>query len=128
MNLGRNLPAGSGYRVTIHTCDVADAGTDARIQLQLTGDGGTGPLVELKTASSDPFERGIFDTHFFSAADLGHLRSARIVSNMKGDKPGWCLDYLNVTRYQDGQEVEWFDWLLAQSWLDKNAADRTFGR
>jgi hypothetical protein len=57
VNLGRNLPAGSGYRVTIHTCDVADAGTDARIQLQLTGDGGTGSLVELKTASSDPFER-----------------------------------------------------------------------
>lgn len=81
-------------------CDFRNAGTDCRVFLQLSGEGCTGPPMELQAAGGQlvaaaSFQRGCVDGFTLQLPVLGPLRSATVW--MEGCASPWHLDLIAVT-------------------------------
>lgn len=100
------------YRVSVKTADVGDAGTDSDIWITLYGSNGQTIREELThnnwIATNPPnffggidnFERNrmdIFDLQ--QQADLGALQKIVVESDDTGNKPGWALEYVVVSKH-----------------------------
>lgn len=89
------------------TCDVDDAGTDARVEARLNGDISS-PWFVLDHPAEE-FERGGIDTFTFTMPNLGPIRSVDIALDNTGDN--WCLDEV-IVRGPDGVTVHPYrNWL-----------------
>ena len=66
------------YTVYVHTADVAGAGTDANVYLELNGDFGSSGPRRLHASWKNCFERGHVDEFALGSVELGDLRSVRV--------------------------------------------------
>lgn len=95
------------YNVLLVTCDVDDAGTDARVEARLNGDI-SGPWFLLDLPGEE-FERGRTDSFSFTMQRLGPIRSVDLAVDSNGDP--WCLDEV-IVRGPDGVTVHpYHNWL-----------------
>lgn len=95
------------YTIQVVTCDVDDAGTDARVEARLNGDISS-PWFVLDRPNEE-FERGRTASFHFTMPDLGPIRSVDIAFDNRGD--AWCLDEV-VVRGPDGVTVHPYrNWL-----------------
>ncbi|MED1667029.1 PLAT/LH2 domain-containing protein [Brevibacillus laterosporus] len=89
-NNNQDVVAAYNYAVTIETADIADAGTNSNIYVQLIGTSDSSPLVLLNKPGYDDFERGAIDTYYISSPQyLGTITTIKIYSDGTGYKPGW---------------------------------------
>ncbi len=65
-------------QVTVVTADKRGAGTDGSVELSLTGQKGSTPLVSLYNDYWYNFERGRTDTFEVTASDVGAIQSANL--------------------------------------------------
>ncbi|EDQ93112.1 uncharacterized protein MONBRDRAFT_31037 [Monosiga brevicollis MX1] len=89
------------WKCTIYTSDVANAGTDANVFMQVYGKKGKTDVVPLKN-KSDTFERGQTDELRVQLINVGSLRKLRVWHDNKGMASGWHLDRIVLSR--DGEE------------------------
>ncbi|MCM3272653.1 PLAT/LH2 domain-containing protein [Paenibacillus elgii] len=104
------------YTVTVKTADVADAGTNSKIQIKLHGNNGDAGWFDLNGSSSDPFERNAVDKDIFTLSDLGTVKTLEIFSDGSGNKSGWKVEYIKVN---DGTNT-WF--FYYNNWIGENGA------
>ncbi|WKK24015.1 PLAT/LH2 domain-containing protein [Streptomyces olivoreticuli] len=83
------------YDVDIYTANIRDAGTDARVQIQLIGEKGKSPEIELNNPGDD-FEQGQWGHYRLSIDDIGDLKRVRLFHNNGGMQPGWCMGALAI--------------------------------
>jgi hypothetical protein len=67
------------YKVFVKTSDIASAGTDANVYIQLFGKHSNTDRIELKSSGmhKNKFERGHSDAFEISATDVGKIKSIR---------------------------------------------------
>ncbi|XP_043937953.1 lipoxygenase homology domain-containing protein 1 isoform X2 [Protopterus annectens] len=85
------------YEVTVVTGNQRNAGTNAKVFLQLYGDKGKTEVIFLKSRS-DNFERGSVDVFKVEAADVGKVYKLRIGHDGTGIGPGWFLENVTIKR------------------------------
>ncbi|MGW0536577.1 PLAT/LH2 domain-containing protein [Streptomyces sp. NPDC003032] len=83
------------YRLLVDTAAVADAGTDATVRVQLIGEKGRSPEIELNTEGND-FEAGSRGSYEVTIDDIGGLKQVRFFHDNSGSWPGWCLGHCQV--------------------------------
>ena len=83
-------------KVATYTGNHPDASTDARIYLDLYGEGGHVRDLYLED-QGDNFQVGTEDVFFFPNPQLGPLTSARLTHDDSGDSPNWYLNRIEVT-------------------------------
>lgn len=94
------------YNIEVRTCNVEDAGTDARVEIRLNGSG----WINLDNPGDDR-ERGKTDRYNFTLSDLGPITSADIAFDRRGDSPNWCLEEV-VVRGPGGVTIHpYHNWL-----------------
>ncbi len=89
------------YRVDLKTGDLKNAGTDARVYMQLVGAGRDGRRCRLDN-SADNFERGQLDRFDVDYEDVGWVNEIGLLNDNSGDKPGWYVDDITVTDKDTG--------------------------
>ena len=87
------------YRVTIHTGDAKDAGTQANVTLVLSGQKGRSPELHPKKSETyhTKFCRDQLDTFSFNGVPhLGDLSKLQIWHDNSGPKSGWFVKSVYV--------------------------------
>ena len=84
-------PAGVVWNLTVHTSDISNAGTDAKVFFCLYGNKGKSDELELGN-HSDTFERGESDSFKVETAEVGKPYKMRVWHDNGGRGPGWHLD------------------------------------
>ena len=74
------------------TADVANAGTDARVFLQMYGVSGKKTEEKDLRNKTDNFEQGQTDKFKIEAADIGRIQKIRIGHDGAGMFSGWFLE------------------------------------
>ncbi|KAL7062668.1 hypothetical protein AAHC03_0509 [Spirometra sp. Aus1] len=109
-----NPPQLCHYKVRIHTGDRADAGTDARVFLNIFGEMGDTGDRQLKKSSKNikKFARGKVDEFIIDAVHLGEIQKIRIGHDGKGAHPGWFLHEVTIEELENPQNSLTFlcDW------------------
>lgn len=86
------------YKITVHTANVKDAGTDADIYISIYGSKSS--LLEQKLHDSndkDDFEADdVNKISLQSPYDLGDIEKITIWHDNSGEKPGWYLNYVQI--------------------------------
>ena len=77
------------YTVYVHTADVAGAGTDANVYLELNGDFGSSGPRRLHASWKNCFERGHVDEFALGSVELGDLRSVRVGHDGAAELTEW---------------------------------------
>ncbi|KAF8697175.1 hypothetical protein HU200_036174 [Digitaria exilis] len=93
------------FEILVKTGGRKNAGTDARVSLQVSG--ATGPAVTITNLESlgrmaaghDYFERGNLDRYRCLSGEPCKLL---IKSDGTGNKPGWYVEYVTVTQLRHG--------------------------
>lgn len=114
----RPVTAQTGYMVEVHTCPRADSGTDSLIQMELdirdpewnfrTLKGWTQDLTYKLSDGREynDHERDRWDRYFFpESTPTAHIEGLWLLSNGRGNKPGWCWDRHYVTRIENGRSI-----------------------
>jgi hypothetical protein len=112
------------YRVVTDTGTASGAGTDADVYLTLYGDRTVGREQELDNGD-DNFENGASDTFRVEDDDLGNLVALRIRHNNQGDRAGWFLDRVVVTR-ENPPTTQWV--FPCGRWLARDEDDGSTDR
>lgn len=86
----------AGTSVTIVTGDIDDAGTDADVRIQLSGEQWQSSPVLLDSADND-FEKGDKDTFTLAGIPAGDIRKVKLWHDDTGEKPGWYVEDVRVT-------------------------------
>jgi hypothetical protein len=94
----------STYKIDVTTGNIDDAGTDANVYLILQGNGQTTNPMLLDTAGND-HERGQTGTYVMRTSDTDPIARIRIYHDNTGNKPGWFLEKIVVTRQETN--VQW---------------------
>ncbi|KAL4660900.1 lipoxygenase homology domain-containing protein 1-like [Arapaima gigas] len=109
------------YTIQVKTSDVAGAGTDANVFINMFGENGdTGPIALKASGNTNKFERK--QTDVFRYADvlsLGEMCKIRIWHDNKGLAPGWHLEYIEVNDEIMDQTFRF----PCDRWLAKNKDD-----
>ncbi|XP_028761123.1 PLAT domain-containing protein 3-like [Neltuma alba] len=90
------------YIVRVKTGDRKDAGTDSVIGLKLTSSSGDSFTVNnlqswgIMAPGHDYFERGNLDV-FSGTGTCLSVCDITVTSNGEGNKPGWYLDFVDIT-------------------------------
>uniref|UniRef100_A0A8C9SD10 Lipoxygenase homology PLAT domains 1 n=1 Tax=Scleropages formosus TaxID=113540 RepID=A0A8C9SD10_SCLFO len=87
------------YTIQVKTSDIAGAGTDANVFINMFGENGdTGPVALKESGNTNKFERKQTDVfHFADILSLGEMCKIRIWHDNKGLAPGWHLEYIEVS-------------------------------
>ncbi|XP_054776033.1 PLAT domain-containing protein 3-like [Prosopis cineraria] len=108
------------YIVRVKTGDRKDAGTDSMISLRLSSPSNSFTVNNLRDwgimgPGHDYFERGNLDVFSGTGPCLG-VCAITVTSNGEGNKPGWYLDYVEVT--STGPKVAFVvnQWLALDEW------------
>eukprot|EP00899_Mesostigma_viride_P015258 jgi/Mesvir1/23733/Mv18674-RA.1 len=112
------------YQVAVKTGDVRNAGTDARVYVQLFGSqGGPTGQIWLESAKKQ-FERNDLDEFTITAPDVGVIQKLRVGHDNSGSGPGWFLDYVQIRNASSGAT-----WRFpCARWLDKKEEDGAIER
>ena len=106
------------YTVTVHTSDVKNAGTDATVSVELTGDAGKMGWTKLPDGKGDPFERGKVDVFEIEGFDVGKTEKLGIKHDNKGYGPSWHLALVEVRNNGTGENVMF----PCDNWLSKETS------
>ena len=79
------------YEVTVTTGDVAEAGTDCKINMTVFGTKGSSGPLELEKRQ-DRFERARTDLIRMEIDDVAPLKKVRLELTGKGSRPNWFLE------------------------------------
>ncbi|WP_370421958.1 PLAT/LH2 domain-containing protein [Streptomyces sp. QH1-20] len=93
------------YSITIKTANVANAGTDANVKIQLIGEKGKSPEIPLDKPGKDDFEQGDLAVYEVTIDDIGNLKKARLFHDNSGARAGWCMRALDI-RWSENQQVQ----------------------
>uniref|UniRef100_A0A8C5H6N3 Lipoxygenase homology domain-containing protein 1-like n=1 Tax=Gouania willdenowi TaxID=441366 RepID=A0A8C5H6N3_GOUWI len=85
------------YEITVVTGDLAFAGTNARVFIQIYGDNGKTEVITLESRSNN-FERDTIEEDVFTvtAVDLGPLKKLRIRHDNSNSHSTWYLDRVEI--------------------------------
>lgn len=83
------------YTATVATSNVRNAGTSARVFLEVTGANGTCAPQALENAPTN-FQRGATDLFTWEDTDVGPLQTIRVWHDGSGTSPSWHLDLVEV--------------------------------
>ncbi|XP_071500737.1 lipoxygenase homology domain-containing protein 1-like [Diadema antillarum] len=108
----------SVWNVTVHTSDVGNAGTDAKVFMCLYGDKGKSDELELESRS-DTFERGAADTFKVELSPVGKPFKLRVWHDNGGRGPGWHLDKIVMESVSSGKTYVF----PCQRWLARDEDD-----
>jgi len=125
------LPAtATGYVVEVHTCAKADSGTDSLIQMELDiwdpdwNFRTLGRWIQDHThklsdgREYNDHERDRLDSYFFpESTPTAHIEGLWLLSDGRGNKPGWCWDRHYVTRIENGQSIWTWAWEEESPWI-----------
>ncbi|XP_030849367.1 lipoxygenase homology domain-containing protein 1 [Strongylocentrotus purpuratus] len=106
------------WNVTVHTSDVSNAGTDAKVSICLYGDKGKSDEVELES-QSDTFEQGESDTFKMELAPVGKPYKLRVWHDNGGRGPGWHLEKIVMENVATGKTYMF----PCQRWLARDEDD-----
>ncbi len=109
MGMASAQAAPAVYTIDLVTCNVEDAGTDARVEARLNGTISS-QWNNLDT-SGDDRERGHTDSYSFTLSDLGPIRSIDLSFDNKGDSSHWCLEEVVVRGPQGVTIHPYHNWL-----------------
>lgn len=84
------------YDIEVRTGDVDNAGTDAKVFIQLFGARGSSSERRIDD-KHDNFERGRTDRFSLELDDVGWVDRIRVRHDNSDNKPGWFLDRVTVT-------------------------------
>lgn len=105
--MGAAQAAPAQYRIEVRTCNVEDAGTDARVEISLNDS----PWINLDNPGDDR-KRGRTDVYDKTLTDLGPISKVEIAFDNRGDSPHWCLEEV-VIRGPHGVTIHPFhNWLV----------------
>lgn len=112
------------YTITVKTGNVAKAGTDAKISIEISGDMGRtlSPLgLDKSTTNTDKFEKGKTDIFEFpDIKDLGDLKKIKLVSSNSRGKhllnPQWNVESIEIATSAGGKFF-----FSCEAWLSKKA-------
>ncbi|CAF2908011.1 unnamed protein product [Rotaria sp. Silwood2] len=126
------------YEITIFTGDIAGAGTDAKIFIQIYGLYDKTEEILLKSKSNS-FERKSIDKFKIEAADIGPIEKIRIGHHSENFGAAWYLEKILIQRYLNSKSdrskyqsqitstsnpnVEEY-WFICQQWFDKGQGDK----
>ncbi|MEU0885952.1 PLAT/LH2 domain-containing protein [Lentzea sp. NPDC005914] len=106
---GTAQAAAAQYTIDLKTCDVEDAGTDARVEARLNGN--ISSIWSNLDNPGDDRERGHTDSYSTTLTALGPIRSIDLSFDNKGDSSHWCLVEV-VVRGPEGVTVHPYNnWL-----------------
>ncbi|XP_054822965.1 PLAT domain-containing protein 3-like [Prosopis cineraria] len=108
------------YIVRVKTGDRKDAGTDSIISLKLSSFGNSFTINNLQDwgimgPGHDYFERGNLDV-FSGNGPCLRVCGITVTSNGEGNKPGWYLDYVEVTSTGPKVAFPVNQWLALDEW------------
>ncbi|KAM9810394.1 lipoxygenase homology domain-containing protein 1-like [Neosynchiropus ocellatus] len=83
------------YEITVVTGDVAFAGTNARVFIQIYGDKGKTEVIRIESRSNN-FERDTTEIFKVLAKDVGKVFKIRIGHDNSGIGAGWFLESVDV--------------------------------
>jgi hypothetical protein len=111
LSVGAQKATTTTYSWLIHTCDVADAGTDANMYFYVSGTAGSTGWMLLDNPNRNDFERNQYDTFTTSNINVGTPTSFTVFNDRSGNKPGWALCSLSLgsSRVFDNGQVNWVD-------------------
>lgn len=120
----------TGYMVEVHTCAKADSGTDSLIQMELDirdahwnfrtlGRWAQDHTYRLSNGSQyDDHERDRWDRYFFpESTPASHIEGLWLLSDGRGNKPGWCWDKHFVTRIENNRSIWTWAWEEESPWI-----------
>ena len=112
------------FEVVVYTSDVANAGTDANIFMDVYGRTPDGEehsdSVKFTTANKSSFERGSVDHFNFELKDIGAPYKIRVGHDDKGFGSDWHLDKVVMIQQQTKVAYEF----PCAKWLSKSKDDR----
>ncbi|XP_054823580.1 PLAT domain-containing protein 3-like [Prosopis cineraria] len=108
------------YVVRVKTGDREHAGTNSVISLKLSSLGNSFTINNLQNwgimgPSHDYFERGNLDL-FSGNGPCLRVCAIAVASNGQGTKPGWYLDYVDVTSTGPKSAFSVNQWLAINEW------------
>lgn len=111
----------AAYTIDVQTCDIPDAGTDANVQLKLSGSVAASSWLLLDNPGDDR-ERGQTDRYIFTLSDLGPISKVGLFYDHSGPAPDWCLVKI-VVAGPHGKTIHPFNgWLTMPTQVDIHAA------
>jgi hypothetical protein len=112
------------YEVKVKTGNVKSGGTDANVYITIHGSKGNSSRLLLDNNANN-FEKGDIDTFPLTLADLGELKTITIEHDNTGHKPGWYLEWVQITEMDKKPKVWNFPW---NGWLAKDEGDKLIKR
>jgi len=113
------------FNVTVHTGDVAFAGTDADVFITLNGTLGSSPEIELDTANFNDFERNDITVYAVDAGkNIGNITSIRLRHDNSGLGSGWFVESVTVRNSVTGAQV----FFQIHSWFARDEDDGSIDR
>ena len=83
------------FEMTIHTGDVKDAGTDAKVFVKFFGEKGTTSDIHVDKCS-ERFERARADLIKLEIEDVGKLVKMRVGHDGKGSRNQWFIEKVRI--------------------------------
>ncbi|RIK62323.1 hypothetical protein DCC62_27125 [candidate division KSB1 bacterium] len=112
-------PESMAYEIRVKTGSIEDAGTDAKVYVILWGKNGKSDEFQLDNAENN-FERNNTDIFAFRTKYLGEFEKLRIRHDSSKKKPGWFLDYIEISEKEGSNRCWRFDCFR---WLAKDEDD-----
>ena len=107
--------ANAGYQVKVMTGDVAGAGTDAKVFINVIGSKGPSGEKHLDNSHKNDFEKGNEDVFDMHCAEIGRPEKINVWHNNGGWGPAWYLEKITLT-----DKKTWKQYVFPCSmWLDK---------
>jgi PLAT/LH2 domain len=113
--------APASYLIDARTCDIAGAGTDANVQLKLSGSLAESSWLVLDNPGDDR-ERGQTDHYSFVLSDVGSISSVRLAYDHTGSRPDWCLEEVIVFGPHGTTVHAFHNWLTTATEFNISAA------
>jgi hypothetical protein len=104
------------FAVTVHTSNVRRAGTDSNVFVQVTGNLGEGPEIQLHSTQRDAWERGQVDECEPLKLRVGVPEKLRVWHDNKGLGPAWHLHQVVLTDQGSGERY----FFLCDGWLESS--------
>nr|CAB3263471.1 lipoxygenase homology domain-containing protein 1-like [Phallusia mammillata] len=114
------------YQITLYTGDVAQAGTDCMITLNIYGSKGSAKDVTIRKSEEEGIllERGSVDVANIELDDIAPLKMVRVSHEGKGQRPDWYCDKIEL-RNVDSGKVTVFP---CNSWISRTMGEKTLSR
>ena len=90
------------YEIKVVTPKKANAGTNARVYLQIDGSNGSSTDLHLDNDFNN-HNQGDIDRYSFEIRDLGEIKSAQLFHDNSENKPGWFCESVTIRNVRTGK-------------------------